>query len=233
MDIVVKFLLVWGLGPSEGEKNMNKAFIILLSVLLVFMAISCNSTNVAYADADDGSISSNADGSADLKDTENEQSSSEDGFGTVIFNPNSASGSMPDQQIPEGVLTKLDKCTLTMVDCHFAGWNTDSAAEGDWLDDEAEIMLSAGEQMTLYAFFEPDTATVTFYANGGSGDMHAQNVIINQGFVLNSNSFTAPVNTAFYGWNTKTDGSGDFYGDCAYITIKENLSLYAMWTPAN
>ena len=32
---------------------------------------------------------------------------------------------------------------------------------------------------------------------------------------------------------TKADGSGTYYGECAYITIQENLSLYAMWAPAN
>ncbi len=208
---------------------MNKAFIILLSVLLVFTAISCNSTNSAYATDDD----STADVSVSPQGSENNLSSKENGFGTVIFNPKSASGSMPNQQIPEGVLTKLDKCTFTMEDCHFVGWNMDPDAEGDWLDDEEEIMMSAGEERTLYAFFEPDTATVTFNANGGTGDMPAQNVIVNQGFVLNANTFTAPANTAFYGWDTKPDGSGNYYGDGAYISIKENLELYAMWAPAN
>ena len=208
---------------------MNKAFIILLSVLLVFTAISCNSTNSAYAADDD----STADVSVSPQGSENNLSSKENGFGTVTFNPNSGSGSMPDQQIPEMVLTPLNKCTFTMQDCHFAGWNTDPAGEGDWLDDEEEIMMSAGEERTLYAFFEPDTATVTFNANGGTGDMPAQNVIVNQGFVLNANTFTAPANTAFYGWDTKPDGSGNYYGDGAYISIKENLELYAMWAPAN
>ena len=208
---------------------MNKAFIILLSVLLVFTAISCNSTNSAYAADDD----STADVSVSLQGSENNLSSKENGFGTVTFNPNSGSGSMPDQQIPEMVLTPLNKCTFTMQDCHFAGWNTDPAGEGDWLDDESEILMSAGEERPLYAFFEPDTATVTFNANGGTGDMPAQNVIVNQGFVLNANTFTAPANTAFYGWDTKPDGSGNYYGDGAYISIKENLELYAMWAPAN
>ena len=211
---------------------MNKALIILLSVLLAFAAISCNSTNTAY-EADDSAAVSHASEPVDLKIGDNGLSSSQNGYGTVTFDPNSGSGTMPDQQIPEGVLTKLDKCTFTMQGFHFAGWNTDQAAEGDWLDDESEILMSAGEHRTLYAFYEPETATVTFNANGGTGEMPAQNVIANQGFVLNANTFTAPDNTAFYGWDTKADGSGTYYGDCAYISIQENLSLYAMWAPAN
>ena len=211
---------------------MNKVFIILLSVLLVFTAISCSSANTAFAE-DESAAVSHADEPADLNTWDNGLSTKENGFGTVTFNPNSGSGSMPDQQIPEMVLTPLNKCTFTMQDCHFAGWNTDPAGEGDWLDDESEILMSAGEERTLYAFFEPDTATVTFNANGGTGDMPAQNVIVNQGFVLNANTFTAPANTAFYGWDTKPDGSGNYYGDGAYISIKENLELYAMWAPAN
>ena len=211
---------------------MNRVFIILLSVLLAFTAISCNSTSTAFAE-DDSAAVSHAEEPVDLKTRDNGLSEKENGYGTVTFNANSASGTMPDQQIPEMVLTPLDKCTFTMQDCHFAGWNTDPSGEGDWLDDESEIMMAAGEHRTLYAFFEPDTATVTFNANGGTGDMPAQNVIANQGFVLNANAFTAPDNTAFYGWDTKADGSGTYYGDCAYITIQEDLSLYAMWAPAN
>ena len=209
---------------------MRKAFIILLSILLVFTAISCNSTNTAYT-ADDSDA--DVDSSVAPQNPDNALSATENGYGTVVFVPNSASGSMPNQQVNAGMLTRLNKCTFTMTDCHFAGWNLDSSGEGDWLDDEEEVMLSDGEVLTLYAFFEPDSVTVTFNANGGTGDMPAQNVIVNQGFVLNANTFTAPPNTAFYGWDTKPDGSGYYYGDGAYISINEDLDLYAMWAPAN
>lgn len=209
---------------------MRKAFIILLSILLVFTAISCNSTNTAYT-ADDSDA--DVDSSVAPQNPENALSVAENGYGTVVFVPNSASGDMPNQQVNAGMLTRLNKCTFTMTDCHFAGWNLDSSGEGDWLDDEEEVLLSEGEVLTLYAFFEPDSVTVTFNANGGTGDMPAQNVIVNQGFVLNANTFMAPPNTAFYGWDTKPDGSGYYYGDCAYISINEDLDLYAMWAPAN
>lgn len=214
---------------------MRKILIILLSLMVVAAAVSCSSTGGAYqaADADDGSYADEAAVAAEVKGAVNEGPKTGNGYGTVTFDAHGGNGSMPDQQIPEMVLTPLNKSTFTMEDCHFEGWNTDPDAEGEWLDDGDVILMGAGEHRTLYAFYEPDTVSVSFNANGGTGDMPAQNVIVNQGFVLNANAFTAPENTAFYGWDTKADGSGTYYGDRAYITIQEDLSLYAMWAPAN
>ncbi|MBQ7734244.1 MAG: InlB B-repeat-containing protein, partial [Synergistaceae bacterium] len=70
--------------------------------------------------------------------------------------------------------------------------------------------------------------TVTFNANGGTGDTYTQKVRYNTATALTANAFTRTGYT-FNGWNTKQDGSGTPYADKATITLTENVTLYAQW----
>ena len=74
----------------------------------------------------------------------------------------------------------------------------------------------------------PDTVTVTFHANGGSGTMPAQTVIRGTQTTLNANTFTYD-GFEFAGWSTNSDGSGTQYADGAPITASNDVDLYAKW----
>ena len=74
-------------------------------------------------------------------------------------------------------------------------------------------------------------ATITFNANGGTGDMAAQTIHINKATALKPNTFTKE-GEIFKGWNTKADGSGDDYADKASIEISADITLYAQWEVA-
>lgn len=76
---------------------------------------------------------------------------------------------------------------------------------------------------------KPDKCTITFDANGGKGEMDAQEVEKNKATKLNKNEYTRDGYT-FKEWNTKTDGSGESYKDEASITPKGDMTLYAQWT---
>ena len=69
---------------------------------------------------------------------------------------------------------------------------------------------------------------VTFYANGGKGEMGRQKMVSGKPEKLNANAFTWSGHT-FKGWNTKSDGSGKSYADKAEIDLKSNIILYAQW----
>ena len=71
---------------------------------------------------------------------------------------------------------------------------------------------------------------ITFMPNGGSGTMDPQIVSANVSTALTSNAFTLS-NYNFAGWNTKADGSGDPYSDKQAVTLKDDITLYAQWTP--
>ncbi len=74
-----------------------------------------------------------------------------------------------------------------------------------------------------------NTYTVSFNANGGSGTMDSQKIDNGIATNLSNNTFTAPTNLAFGGWNTKADGSGTSYADGASVIDLGNITLYAQW----
>ena len=71
--------------------------------------------------------------------------------------------------------------------------------------------------------------TITFNANGGTGEMAA--LMANPGYdkQLSSNTFTREGYT-FTGWNTKADGTGTGYADGATVKFDADTTLYAQWT---
>ncbi len=77
---------------------------------------------------------------------------------------------------------------------------------------------------------EPDTFTVAFDANGGSGSIESITKTENEEFELPANTFTRTGYT-FAGWNTKStpDESGKSYKNKEKIKLTEDLTLYAQW----
>jgi len=70
--------------------------------------------------------------------------------------------------------------------------------------------------------------TVTFNANGGTGNMPS--MIFAQGVsqTLPDNTFTYG-DREFLGWNTKADGTGVAYSDKQTIVVTKSMTLYAQW----
>jgi hypothetical protein len=75
----------------------------------------------------------------------------------------------------------------------------------------------------------PETYTVTFNSNGGSGTMAAQTFTEDEAQTLTLNAFTYEGHT-FASWNTIQDGSGTSYTDGQTITATADMTLYAQWT---
>lgn len=79
---------------------------------------------------------------------------------------------------------------------------------------------------------KPNTYTVTFDANGGSGSMAQQSYKINTDYQLPANSFYLFAKK-FVGWNTAADGGGTSYADGATVrnlaNVGGNVTLYAQW----
>lgn len=75
----------------------------------------------------------------------------------------------------------------------------------------------------------PETYTVTFNANGGTGTMSIQTFTENEAQALTRNAFTYEGYT-FIGWNTMQNGCGASYNDGQSITATADMTLYAQWT---
>jgi len=73
------------------------------------------------------------------------------------------------------------------------------------------------------------TATVTFDANGGAGDMASETEDLNVATPLSANTF-AYVGYTFAGWNTSPTGGGAGYANDATYPFATSVTLYAQWT---
>jgi len=75
---------------------------------------------------------------------------------------------------------------------------------------------------------DPHAVWVTFYANGGTGNIDPQPFSPGVPRNLRINSFTNPGYIS-KNWNTLPDGTGTSYTDREAITISGNMNLYAQW----
>jgi len=147
---------------------------------------------------------------------------------TVSFNANGGAGTVPEQRVAEGSSITLPGAGgLSRAGHRFVGWNTRPDGTGDDLDAGATFRPTANT--VLYArwtaFF-----TITFNANGGTGDVPAPQTVdegsqitFPDGDGLSRDGFT------FAGWNTLADGTGvNFSAGTAHTPIG-NTVVYANW----
>lgn len=108
----------------------------------------------------------------------------------------------------------------------FAGWFTAGGAQVT-----AATRVEITGNQTLYARWTPNTYTVTYDANDGSGRTdtrsfsYGSSTTIIDGLTRDKYVFT--------GWNTAADGSGTAYQPGASYGAPANVTLYAQWKQAN
>jgi len=100
--------------------------------------------------------------------------------------------------------------------------NPDAVASGKYTFSE----ISANH--TIHATFAPKTYTVTFNANGGTGEMEPQVFTYGVDQALELNTFTKP-DATFDRWNTFAGGLGTNYANGQIITLSTNIKLFAQW----
>ncbi|MBQ3697679.1 MAG: InlB B-repeat-containing protein, partial [Spirochaetales bacterium] len=146
----------------------------------------------------------------------------------ITFDNNGGEGSMSAQTVRINTPTALSANAFTKENHVIIGWNTKSDGTGTAYSDKAEI--STADNQTLYAQWQP-SKTVTFNANGGSGEMDPQIVPADTATVLKANAFVNG-DKVFSGWNTVAAGTGTAYDDKAQITTSNDVTLYAQWADA-
>ena len=110
--------------------------------------------------------------------------------------------------------TSLRKNTYTKTGYYFYGWHRTqskaTAGEREYTDEQSWNLNNAGPTYTLYASWRPETYTVYYNANGGSGEMEPSTVIYGQSFITRQNIFTKTGYT-FNGWRSKLDPNDTQY----------------------
>ena len=115
------------------------------------------------------------------------------------------------------------------------GWF--SAASGGEPRTESNTVMAVANH-TLYAHWEPIIYAVAFNGNGATSGSTARqgNRVYGEAFTLSPNGFVR-YGSKFLGWNTKADGSGSSYTNCAEVinlttTPNDVVILYAQWSAA-
>lgn len=94
--------------------------------------------------------------------------------------------------------------------------------------------VTQAQNHTLKAIWTPNTYSISYNANDGTGSMSNQTMTYGTAANLTANSFTR-TGYEFAGWNTAADGSGTSYTDAQSVsnltdTNGATVTLYANWT---
>ena len=127
---------------------------------------------------------------------------------------------------PLGMTWVPEKDSDIQYDYAFVGWNTEKDGTGAWYDPTSAV----SGPLTLYAVFDrtPIEYCVSIYVDGEEAS--CSNYVY--GDILNlpdnpsktsDNKYTYP----FKGWNSKEDGSGEWYDGSSVVT--GNMSVYAVF----
>ena len=151
---------------------------------------------------------------------------------TVSFDPNGGKSSLKDMSTKYEANLTLPKSGVTRTGYSFTGWNTEPDGTGnDYAPGQRVSQLTQGESITLYARWTPNTYTLRFNANKGTGKMPDQKGIpYGEATELSPCAFTRK-GYRFTGWNTKANGTGDTVEEALNLTAanKGTVTLYAQW----
>lgn len=147
---------------------------------------------------------------------------------TVTFDANGGRGEMPVQVVDFGTVREINGCAFVRTGYSFAGWNTSPDGTGAAYSDGQQLDLSS--DITLYAEWTAKQYTVTFDANGGSGEMQPQILTYDAESALNKNSF-ARHGYVFAGWALTPTGVAVYENGQSVTGIEEgeDITLYAVW----
>lgn len=157
---------------------------------------------------------------------------------SITFDGNGAEGAMEDMVLPYNATKALPANAFTRTGYTFAGWSTKADGSGTVYKDGAYVKnLADGNKVqgiTLYAKWKPNTYTVTFYANGGSGSTTKQTFTYDKEATLMTPKFTRK-GYGIQSWNTEKNGTGETFelGEKVENLLESgNLNLYAVWGAA-
>lgn len=157
---------------------------------------------------------------------------------SVKYNKNAtnATGSMANSTHIYDTAKNLTSNSYERTGYQFGSWNTKSDGTGTSYSNTQSVKNltnTNGAIVNLYAQWIPNTYTIKYNANGGTGYMASSKHSYDQSKELSSNNFKR-YGWKFIGWNTKADGTGTSYTDkqsVKNLTSVNNgtINLYATW----
>ena len=145
---------------------------------------------------------------------------------TVSFNANGGTGAPSSQTKWYGTNLTLSSTKPTKTGYSFTKWNTKSDGSGTSYYPGGTYSSNSGA--TLYAIWTPNTYTVSYNLNGGTGSISNQTKIHDKTLTLTSTK-PSRTNYEFVGWNTQSNGGGTTYLPGSSYTSNSEIVLYAIW----
>ena len=146
---------------------------------------------------------------------------------TVKYNSNGGTGTMSNSSITYGVGTALTANAFTRTGYTFSGWAQSASGSKVYSNSQTVTNIAYPEEtITLYAVWTPNTYTVSYNSNGGSGTMANQTFTYGVSQALTANAFTKAHYT-FGGWATTQNGA-KVYSNSQSISVSANTTLYAL-----
>ena len=153
---------------------------------------------------------------------------------TLSYNANNGSGSVPSSVTQHiGTSASVAGSTLSRFGYKFFCWNTAANKGGDSYNAGSTFTFLGNT--TLYAAWTPNTYTVKYNANGGTGGSTASSShTYDEAKTLTPNGFTKTGYT-FMGWATSTAGAVTYEDEESVCNLTSEhgwtMNLYARWTP--
>lgn len=155
---------------------------------------------------------------------------------TVVFESNGGAGTMDAQTFDSGIAGALTANAFTRDGYTFIGWSADASIRTPTYADGETVVDLASENgtATLYAVWKANTYRVVFDANGGTGEMDAEDFTYGVPKALTANTF-AKEGSFFLGWSLNSTAGAATYKDgqsVSRLTIEDGrtVTLYAVWT---
>ena len=151
---------------------------------------------------------------------------------TVSYNANGGSGAPASQTKSENVAITLSSTKPARSGYTFLGWSTSSTATSPTYYPGSSYTTNASA--TLYAVWEklPETYTIKYNANGGTGAPATQTKTEDINITLSS---TKPTRSGykFLGWSTSSTATSATYQPGATYSTNASVTLYAVWRKDN
>lgn len=144
---------------------------------------------------------------------------------TVSFNANGGTGAPGSQTRWYGEVIYLSSVRPTRTGYVFQGWAKSPSGRVEYQPGSA---YGLDANTTLYAIWSPETYTISFNANGGSGAPGNQTKTYGQTLTLSSTRPTR-TNYNFIGWGTSSGSTSAAYQPGGSYTSEGNATLYAVW----
>ena len=154
-------------------------------------------------------------------------------WATVEYNANTGDGGLSETVLLGSYEVKSDsEANVSKTYNSFVSWNTKNDGTGTEYKQGDTIEFTKSETLTLYAIWKVDLIDITYDANGGTGGtvVKAVEVTSNHTVLSNNQAGVSWTGHTFTGWNTKDDGTGEWYyfGNSKQFT--SDTTLYAQWS---